>query len=110
MISLLIGRHPDCDIVIDDPTVSRRHAELSRVADQLYLLNDGGSTCGTFVLEPQGWKRISSARVRTADRIRLGAFEASVADIIKLGRSGGDRHGGVVERDPDTGEIVVRNR
>ena len=110
MISLLIGRHPDCDIVVDDPTVSRRHVQLSQVAPNLYLLTDEGSTCGTFVLEPQGWKRTSSARVRASDRVRLGAFEASVEEILGLGRPNAGRSGGIVERDPHTGEIVVRSR
>lgn len=43
-----IGRHQDCDIVIDDHTVSRRHAELRRDGD-LFRLADAGSLNGTYL-------------------------------------------------------------
>ncbi|WP_145738605.1 FHA domain-containing protein [Saccharopolyspora dendranthemae] len=43
-----IGRHRDCDIVIEDVTVSRYHAELEVEGDRCFLV-DGGSLNGTFV-------------------------------------------------------------
>jgi two-component system, NtrC family, response regulator AtoC len=42
-----IGRDATCDIVVDDPSVSRRHAELDIV--QLPTITDLGSRNGTFV-------------------------------------------------------------
>ncbi len=57
--SLTLGRHPECDVQIDDATISSRHAELS-VARSEYMedlievrLTDLGSTNGTFVNEQQ---------------------------------------------------------
>lgn len=44
---MIIGRSPDCDIVVQSTKVSRRHAELRVVADQLTLV-DLGSTNGTW--------------------------------------------------------------
>lgn len=44
---LVIGRSPDCDIVVQSTKVSRRHAELRMESDQL-LLTDLGSTNGTW--------------------------------------------------------------
>ena len=43
-----IGRSPDCDIFLDDVTVSRRHALLTRHAGG-FTINDQGSLNGTFV-------------------------------------------------------------
>jgi hypothetical protein len=45
---LVIGRLPECDIVLTDPNVSRRHAEVRRVGDTV-VVTDLGSTNGTRV-------------------------------------------------------------
>lgn len=45
---LTVGRDPSCDIVLDDPTVSREHAALVRRGDAWWVL-DLGSTNGTRV-------------------------------------------------------------
>ena len=73
--TLTVGRHPDCDIQIDDATVSSRHAIL-RIAPSEYLDNllevtveDQGSTNGTFVNEQQ----IDEPRLLTSnDVVRMG--------------------------------------
>jgi len=46
--SLTIGSRPDSDLRLEDPTVSRKHAEISRTAEG-FLLQDLGSTNGTFL-------------------------------------------------------------
>ncbi len=46
--SYLIGRDPECAIVIDDASVSWQHAVL-RVEDGRWVLADNGSTNGTYV-------------------------------------------------------------
>ena len=43
-----LGRDDDADVVIDDPTISRRHAEIALSGD-VYSLVDLGSKNGTFV-------------------------------------------------------------
>jgi len=45
---VVIGRLPECAIVLGDPNVSRRHAELRRVGDSV-VVTDLGSTNGTRV-------------------------------------------------------------
>lgn len=48
--SLSVGRLPDCDVVVDDPSVSKHHATLSwdETLSQA-LVNDLGSSNGTTV-------------------------------------------------------------
>ena len=65
--ALVIGRNPDCDLVVSDPTVSRRHAELRREADH-WVLSDLGSSNGTRV---NGW-RVERAAVGVGDEVMLG--------------------------------------
>jgi hypothetical protein len=45
---LVIGRLPECEVVLNDSNVSRRHAELRRSGDGVFL-TDLGSTNGTRV-------------------------------------------------------------
>ncbi|MGH3436295.1 MAG: FHA domain-containing protein [Sciscionella sp.] len=43
-----LGRHPDCDIVLSDVTVSRWHATIRREHGYATLV-DGGSLNGTYL-------------------------------------------------------------
>jgi pSer/pThr/pTyr-binding forkhead associated (FHA) protein len=45
---LVIGRGSDCDLVLDEPEMSRRHAVIENSGDGIYL-RDMGSANGTFV-------------------------------------------------------------
>ena len=45
---LVIGRLPECDVVLADSNVSRRHAEVRRKDDGVFVV-DLGSTNGTRV-------------------------------------------------------------
>jgi hypothetical protein len=46
--AVVIGRLPECDVVLQDSNVSRRHAELQRKGDGVFV-TDLGSTNGTKV-------------------------------------------------------------
>ncbi|MCH2180230.1 MAG: SpoIIE family protein phosphatase, partial [Mariniblastus sp.] len=46
--TVIIGRHPDCDIVIDDASVSRHHAKICQ-EDGVFVIRDMNSRNGTFV-------------------------------------------------------------
>ncbi|MBI3928750.1 MAG: ATP-binding cassette domain-containing protein [Armatimonadetes bacterium] len=63
----LIGRHPDCDLVLDSPLVSRQHAEI-RAGDQGRILRDLGSSNGTFV----HGKPVQELVLRTGQLIYIG--------------------------------------
>jgi hypothetical protein len=61
-----IGRHPDNHLVLDDPRVSRQHAQLRAVRGQ-YMLFDLGSAGGTTVNN----QRIRQAILSSGDVISL---------------------------------------
>jgi hypothetical protein len=63
-----IGRSPECDLVLDDRRVSRKHAEI-RLRLGKYTLYDLGSTNGTYV----NGKRVSEVVLSQGDRITMGA-------------------------------------
>ncbi len=64
---VLIGRDESCNLVLDDDSVSRRHALLERTADG-FLVTDLGSTNGTYVND----SRVASCQVASGDRLRFG--------------------------------------
>ncbi|HVX13217.1 MAG TPA: SpoIIE family protein phosphatase [Pirellulales bacterium] len=44
----ILGRHPDCDIVLDEGAVSRQHAQISSASNEFFV-EDLGSRNGTTV-------------------------------------------------------------
>ncbi|SIO39096.1 FHA domain-containing protein [Singulisphaera sp. GP187] len=67
--SWTIGSDPDCDLVVDHQAVSARHCRLTSVGGTGYLLEDLGSTNGTFV---DGQPVTAPLRVSQDNRITLG--------------------------------------
>ena len=64
-----IGRSPDCDIFLDDVTVSRRHAVCLREGDT-FVIEDQGSLNGTFLNR----RRIESAELSDDDELQVGKY------------------------------------
>jgi pSer/pThr/pTyr-binding forkhead associated (FHA) protein len=64
-----LGRSRECDIVVDDANVSRRHAEL-RPRGSAWVLSDLGSTNGTRL---NGHRIERSEVVEAGDQIEVGA-------------------------------------
>ena len=64
-----IGRSPDCEIFLDDVTVSRNHAVLVQ-QDGQFTVEDQGSLNGTFVNR----KRIDSAQLEEGDEVQVGKY------------------------------------
>lgn len=67
----VIGRSRDCDIVLDDAGVSRRHAQL-RPSPEGWTIEDMGSTNGVRVNDEQ---MSGVRRLRPGDRIEVGSTE-----------------------------------
>jgi predicted component of type VI protein secretion system len=66
----VLGRSRDADVVLDDPNVSRHHAEV-RPSGGSWIVNDLGSTNGI---------KLNGRRVRGAESLKRG-------DVIELGTS-----------------------
>lgn len=67
-----VGRSPDCDVVLDDLSVSRIHAELE-VVDGRWNLRDTGSTNGTWL---NGRRLRGQVELRRGDVLTFGEVTA----------------------------------
>jgi hypothetical protein len=67
---ITIGRLQTCEIALDDPNISRRHALLTKRPDGWWIV-DLGSTNGTLVNDAL----VKERRLGRGDRIRLGTTE-----------------------------------
>ncbi|MCA9516029.1 MAG: sigma 54-interacting transcriptional regulator, partial [Myxococcales bacterium] len=102
---IYLGSAPDCDLVVDDPTVSRTHARLE--FDGVgYLLRDLASKNGTWVDNV----RVREAYLPQAARIRLGHAEVafSVAgEQVEVQLARGDRLGRLIGQSAQMREIMA---
>lgn len=74
-----VGRSPDCHVVLNEPTVSRRHAAIVIEGESIYL-EDRGSTNGTYL----NGHKIREARVRLKDTIGFGILRATITRGVSL--------------------------
>ena len=80
----VIGRSTAADIKLSDPTVSRLHAELVRSGDGTWYLTDRRSSGGTYRMNAGSWIEIMQDFVRPGDRLRLGGYECTLDDLLRL--------------------------
>jgi pSer/pThr/pTyr-binding forkhead associated (FHA) protein len=66
---VMVGRHPDSDIFLDDVTVSRKHAVFRR-AEGTFRVHDVGSLNGTYVNRDL----VDEAVLSTGDEVQIGKF------------------------------------
>jgi Zn-dependent protease len=84
---LTIGRAPGSGLRLDDPAVSRRQARISVEPDGPVMLEDAGSTYGTWV---DGHRVNGRSPLRDGSRIRMGNQELFVErrrDDAEAGRT-----------------------
>lgn len=73
---VVLGRDPSSTIAIDNPVVSARHARITRHRPSGLLLEDLGSTNGTFV----NGQRVSRHVISFGDDVRLGSVPVPLSD------------------------------
>jgi FHA domain/zinc-ribbon domain len=70
-----IGRSPDCEVFLDDVTVSRNHALLVE-RDGAFFVEDQSSLNGTFVNR----RRIDSVRLENGDELQIGKYRMTFVE------------------------------
>jgi transcriptional regulator with GAF, ATPase, and Fis domain len=94
-----VGKMPDCDLVLTDATVSRRHLRISRIGKDQWIVVDLGSTNGTFVRDA----RIHEAPVEAGTVLRAGEVELAFLperEELSLPPWPEDKYGPLIGRSP----------
>jgi len=102
--SMVLGRDPGCDVPLDYPMVSWRHARLERAPGGA-VVEDLGSTNGTFV---NGQRISGRVTVGIGDRIGLGSYLFRLASLDRLEQR--DYRGNVTIEARDVGIEVPGRR
>ena len=78
--SVVVGRGVATDIAIYDPTISRRHAELTARGDAIEV-KDLGSSNGTCI----NGSRVATGRLMVNDSVTFGKVTYKVKEIRPAG-------------------------
>ncbi len=78
-ININVGRLGECNVQLRNRSISRKHLRISSTENsEEFLIEDLGSTQGTYVQTPKGWTRIQKSRVNKYARLRLGGDKHAV--------------------------------
>ncbi len=94
---LMIGRDPGCDIVLDDPAISKKHAQLLLV-DGEYMVRDQNSHNGTFVDN----ERVTHRTLKNGDVIAIGPKKI-LFSLYRAASTGGELMLAEVDQGPGAG-------
>jgi ABC-type multidrug transport system ATPase subunit/ABC-type multidrug transport system permease subunit len=78
--TVVIGRDPECDIVLDAPQISRRHVKLTRRREGGWLVEDLGSANGTY-LRDRHTHRVERGVVEDRDVIFMGSYRFPISRL-----------------------------
>ncbi len=70
---ITVGRDPSCDLVLDEQTISRKHASIALEGESI-IVRDLGSRNGTFV----GGRRVDVSKIEPGQDIRIGTYRITV--------------------------------
>jgi predicted component of type VI protein secretion system len=79
---VLIGRHPECDVRIELPQISRRHCCVALATDRL-IIRDLGSQNGVRV----NGERVEEARLWPGDEIAIAQLLYRLEDEVPSPRA-----------------------
>jgi ABC-type multidrug transport system ATPase subunit len=75
---VVIGRSSDCDLVLEDVMVSRRHARIQQKDGKVWI-EDLNSSNGVYI---NGKKINSKQQVTEKDKVRIGLFSFSLSGTL----------------------------
>ncbi|HLX63722.1 MAG TPA: adenylate/guanylate cyclase domain-containing protein [Planctomycetota bacterium] len=81
----VIGRHPECQVVLTDPMSSRRHCRIDRTPDGKISVQDNGSANGTLLNGQPLKERIA---VKNGDTVQIGSTLIVLRVETPIGSSG----------------------
>lgn len=76
---IIIGRSPDCDIVLNYDFISRQHVSIERKGNNRFLITDLNSLNGTFL----NGKRIQKSEFTENDDVFLGRLRLTLRNPIR---------------------------
>jgi len=76
---MIIGRHPDCEILLESGRVSRRHARIYRDPFNRWVIEDLQSKHGVW----RGQQRIEAGAILPGERFMVGPFTLTLAESAK---------------------------
>ena len=104
---LLVGRNPDCDVVLTaSRKVSRNHCLIACVDDKL-LIRDLGSTNGVWI---NGHRVEREARIRAGDELSIADLKYAVKQVDRNGVSRAEEPVRSEPRQPISEEIDATGR
>jgi len=108
--SVVIGRADDADLSLgDDAKASHRHARVTALGNERYLLEDLGSTNGTFVNN----ERVEQTPLRSGDLVKIGrsliVFRAGASSVRleDLATNDGGSTGSIARRSDGSAEAAA---
>ena len=72
------------DVSLDDPSVSRRHAEVVSVSGGRLYVTDCATTNGTFVRQDGDWRPVRQTFLEPTDLVRFGDCEMTAGRLDAL--------------------------
>jgi hypothetical protein len=67
---ITVGRDPSADVCLDNPSISREHLRIERMANGHFCVKDPGSANGVYLNE----ERVTVGMVYNNDVVRIGKF------------------------------------
>lgn len=104
---IVLGRHPDCDIVLEVGAVSRQHAQILKIGDDYYV-EDLHSRNGTFVNEHlvRGRRRLAdNEQVRICDLVFV--FHGGAPEVMISSRGPDDTRTMIFDERPAGGSSIM---
>ncbi|PKM04923.1 MAG: hypothetical protein CVV16_03305 [Gammaproteobacteria bacterium HGW-Gammaproteobacteria-6] len=112
--TFVVGRSPDADLVLSDPSISRRQIEITLTSDHRYFVTDCLSSSGTRVQRSGNWQTLTQDFVEPNELLSMGNTQYLLSDLLtRLPRT---RPSQPEQPEPvsvrprrksDTGEVVI---